>query len=421
MREPTTHDAVAERMRGGPLPAMALAGSSRGTRMLARVLAFTSALLVLGVLVLPWQQSVSGSGRVIAFNPLDRRMNIEAPVQGRVKRLFVVENQVVRKGEPLVELEDNDPNLLANLRLQHDAAIARRAAAQQRVDDLTAQVNSQELAKPQALDAAQQRVNAEQFQLKANELNYERNATLVASGDVSRRSYELARLALDSSRANLAAAEATLERTAREYDAIIAATKASRGTAELDVATAEREVAAVDIQINQNARQMIEVPRDGIVLSVAVNEGMYLRPGSPVCVVIPETDERFVEAWIDGMDMPLVTPRHAGADGAMVRGSSVRLQFEGWPAIQFMGWPSVAVGTFGGEVIALDATDDGKGRFRLVIAPDAQDAPWPGTRWLRQGVRVKAWVLLRQVPLWREVWRQLNGFPPVVADAEPRK
>jgi hypothetical protein len=289
------------------------------------------------------------------------------------------------------------------------------------VDDLTAQANSQELAKPQALDAAQQRVNAEQFQLKANELNYERNASLVASGDVSRRSYELARLALDSSRANLAAAEATLERTAREYDAIISSTKASRGTAELDVATADREVTAVDIQINQNARQLIHVPRDGIVLSVAVNEGMYLRPGSPVCVVIPETDERFVEAWIDGMDMPLVMPRHEGPDGAMVPGSSVRLQFEGWPAIQFVGWPSVAVGTFGGEVIAVDATDDGKGRFRLVIAPDAQDAEWPGTRWLRQGVRTKAWVLLRQVPLWREAWRQLNGFPPVVADVEPRK
>ncbi|MEY4170553.1 MAG: hypothetical protein RLZ94_1626, partial [Actinomycetota bacterium] len=38
---------------------------------------------------------------------------------------------------------------------------------------------------------------------------------------------------------------------------------------------------------------------------------------------------------------------------------------------------------------------------------------------LRQGVRVKAWVLLRTVPLWQEVWRQLNGFPPVVAPKEP--
>jgi adhesin transport system membrane fusion protein len=403
-----------------PLPALALAGSTRGSRILARMLVFVSVLVVLGVFFLPWQQFVRGTGRVIAFNPLDRRVNIEAPVQGRVKRLYVVENQVVRKGEPLVELQDNDPNLIANLQLQHDAAVARRAAAQQRVDDLTAQILNQELAKPQAIDAAQQRVNAEAFQLEANDLNYRRMAQLVQTGDISQREYELARLAIDSSRANLAAAQAVMERTSREFDAAIAATKASRGVAESDVAAAERDIAAVDIQISQTRQLVIEAPRDGIVLSVAVNEGMFLRPGSPICVVIPETEERFVEAWVDGMDMPLITARHPDSRGTMVPGSLVRLQFEGWPAIQFMGWPSVAVGTFGGEVIAVDATDDGQGRFRIVVAPDAEDAAWPGTRWLRQGVRTKAWVLLRQVPLWSEIWRQLNGFPPVVADAEPQ-
>lgn len=402
------------------LPALALAGSTRGSRILARTLVFVSVLVVLGVFFLPWQQFVRGTGRVIAFNPLDRRVNIEAPVQGRVKRLHVVENQVVRKGEPLVELQDNDPNLIANLQLQHDAAVARRAAARQRVDDLAAQILNQELVKPQAIDAARQRVNAEAFQLEANDLNYRRMAQLVQTGDISQREYELARLAIDSSRANLAAAQAVLERTSREYDAAISATKASRGVAESEVAAAERDIAAVDIQISQTRQQVIEAPRDGIVLSVAVNEGMFLRPGSPICVVIPETEERFVEAWVDGMDMPLITARHADSDGTLVPGSLVRLQFEGWPAIQFMGWPSVAVGTFGGEVIAVDATDDGQGRFRIVVSPDAQDAPWPGTRWLRQGVRTKAWVLLRQVPLWSEIWRQLNGFPPVVADEEPK-
>jgi multidrug resistance efflux pump len=402
------------------LPALALAGSTRGSRILARMLVFVSVLVVLGVFFLPWQQFVRGTGRVIAFNPLDRRVNIEAPVQGRVKRLYVVENQVVRKGEPLVELQDNDPNLIANLQLQHDAAVARRAAAQQRVDDLAAQILNQELAKPQAIDAAQQRVNAEAFQLEANDLNYRRMAQLVQTGDISQREYELARLAIDSSRANLAAAQAVMERTSREFDAAISATKASRGVAESEVAAAERDIAAVDIQISQTRQLVIEAPRDGIVLSVAVNEGMFLRPGSPICVVIPETEERFVEAWVDGMDMPLITARHPDPNGTMVPGSLVRLQFEGWPAIQFMGWPSVAVGTFGGEVIAVDATDDGQGRFRIVVAPDAEDAAWPGTRWLRQGVRTKAWVLLRQVPLWSEIWRQLNGFPPVVADEEPK-
>ncbi|MFZ9689943.1 MAG: HlyD family secretion protein [Phycisphaerales bacterium] len=400
-----------------PMPVLAMAGNARRSRLLARVLALGSVLLMLSLVIVPWQQSVRGSGRVIAFNPLDRRANIEAPVEGRVRRLNVVENQVVKQGDVLAEIQDNDPNLLLNLRLQHDAAIARKAAAEQRIVDLDLQIESQELAKPQAVDAAQQRVNAEQFVVETNEINARRMEQLLSTGDISRRDWELTKLALDSARANLAAAKAVLERTARDYDATIASTKASRGTAAAELATAARDIAAIDIQISKSEQQVVLAPRDGIVLNVAATEGAYLKPGSPICVLIPQTEERFVEAWIDGMDMPLVAPR--GSEAGSGVGSRVRLQFEGWPAVQFVGWPSVAVGTFGGEVISIDAGDDGAGRFRIVIRPDPDDAPWPDTQYLRQGVRVKAWVLLRTVPLWQEVWRQLNGFPPVVAPKEP--
>ncbi len=400
-----------------PMPVLAMAGNARRSRLLARLLALLSVLLALSLVIVPWQQSVRGSGRVIAFNPLDRRANIEAPVEGRVRRLNVVENQSVRQGDVIAEIQDNDPNLLLNLRLQHDAAVARKAAAAQRIIDLDLQIESQELAKPQAVDAAQQRVNAEQFVVETNEINARRMEQLLSTGDISRRDWELTKLALDSARANLAAAKAVLERTARDYDATISSTKASRGLAEADLASATRDIAAVDIQISKSEQQVVLAPRDGIVLNVAATEGAYLKPGSPICVLIPQTEERFVEAWIDGMDMPLIAPR--GSEVGSGVGSRVRLQFEGWPAVQFVGWPSVAVGTFGGEVISIDAVDDGAGRFRIVIRPDPADAPWPDTQYLRQGVRVKAWVLLRTVPLWQEVWRQLNGFPPVVAPKEP--
>ncbi|MBU6210302.1 MAG: HlyD family efflux transporter periplasmic adaptor subunit [Planctomycetes bacterium] len=400
-----------------PMPVLAMAGNARRSRLLARLLALLSVLLALSLVVVPWQQSVRGSGRVIAFNPLDRRANIEAPVEGRVRRLNVVENQSVRQGDVIAEIQDNDPNLLLNLRLQHDAAVARKAAAAQRIIDLDLQIESQELAKPQAVDAAQQRVNAEQFVVETNEINARRMEQLLSTGDISRRDWELTKLALDSARANLAAAKAVLERTARDYDATISSTKASRGLAEADLAAATRDIAAVDIQISKSEQQVVLAPRDGIVLNVAATEGAYLKPGSPICVLIPQTEERFVEAWIDGMDMPLIAPR--GSEIGSGVGSRVRLQFEGWPAVQFVGWPSVAVGTFGGEVVSIDAVDDGAGRFRIVIRPDPDDAPWPDTQYLRQGVRTKAWVLLRTVPLWQEVWRQLNGFPPVVAPKEP--
>lgn len=401
------------------LPALALAGAGRGSRIFARLLLLCAMGIAIGIFFIPWQQSVRGTGRVIAFNPLDRRVNIEAPVEGRVRRLLVVENQPVKQGDLIAEIQDNDPNLLAKLRLQHDAAIARRAAAKQRIEDLDQQAASQELAKIQAIDAAQQRVQAEQFVFETNEINERRMAQLVSTGDISRRDYELAKLAFDSARANLGAAKAILERTGRDYDASISATSASRRSAEGDVAAADRDIAAIDIQISKSEQQVVVAPRDGIVLSVEATEGAYLKPGSSICVVIPDTDARFVEAWIDGMDMPLLSPREVRADGTVVAGSRVRLQFEGWPAIQFVGWPSVAIGTFGGEVLSIDATDDGAGRFRIVVAADPTDEPWPGIRFLRQGVRAKAWVLLRTVPLWQEIWRQLNGFPPVVSDKEP--
>jgi len=396
-----------------PLPSMSYVGSTRPTRILARVLALVAIAVGLSLVAMPWQQSVRGTGRVIAFNPLDRRVNIDAPVEGRVRQVLVVENQTVRQGDVIAEIQDNDPNLLANLRLQRDAALARRAAALQRIEDLDSQILNQELAKVLSIDAARQRVQAEQFVHETNAINERRLAQLVTTGDISQRDYELAKLAADSAAANLASAQAILERTGRDYDAQIAATKASRRSAEGEVASADRDIATVDIQISKTAQQVVLAPRDGIVLSVAVTEGAYLKPGSPICVVIPDTTERFVEAWIDGMDMPLIRPRTVGADGAVRPGSPVRLQFEGWPAIQFVGWPSAAVGTFGGEVISVDATDDGSGRFRIVVAHDPIDRPWPEGRFLRQGVRAKAWVMLEVVPAWQEVWRQLNGFPPV--------
>ena len=40
------------------------------------------------------------------------------------------------------------------------------------------------------------------------------------------------------------------------------------------------------------------------------------------------------------------------------------------------------------------------------------DAKWPVE--LRQGSGVFGWVMLDEVPIWFEIWRQLNGFPPTI-------
>lgn len=411
------------------LPALSLSGATRYTRIFSRVLVLAFIAFVLGNLFLPWRQFVSGTGRVIAFNPLDRRINVEAQVSGRVKHLHVVEGQRVKKGALIAEIQDNDPNLIANLKAQREAIESRRNFALGRVESLIAQITQQELAKAQAIDGAEQRVAGAKIAAETAALNYSRTHALFSKGLSSQRDHELATLQRDSTSADLKSAKATLNRTSNDFDSNISSIHTQKGSAHGDVAMAERDLSVIDVQINQTLRQIVEAPRDGIVLQIAATDGTYLRPGSLICVIIPETDSRFVEIWVNGNDMPLIQVRKE-ENGVVTPGSLVRLAFEGWPAVQMIGWPQLAIGTFGGEVVFVDATDDGMGRFRVVIGP-ADDlvnrgdgngtvsVGWPDKeRWLRQGVRANAWIMLNEVPLWFELWRQMNGFPPIISNAD---
>ncbi len=403
-----------------PLPALSIATSAKFTRVFSRLLLVGFIMLALALGFLPWRQFVAGSGRVIAFNPFDRRINIEAQVSGRVKVLHVTEGQRVKPGDPIVEIQDNDPNLLANLKAQRESIESRRNFGEGRVQSLVAQITQQELAKAQAIDSAQQRVAGAKIAAETSLLNYNRTQALHSKGLASQRDFELATLSRDSTDADLKSSEAILKRTSNDFDGTIASIQAQQGSASADVANAERDLSVIEVQISQSMRQLVEAPRAGIVLSVAATDGTYLRPGSLICVIIPETESRFVELMVDGNDMPLIKARKDGNTGSLVR-----VAFEGWPAIQAPGWPNLAIGTFGGEVILVDPTDDGKGKFRVVVAAvdDTVDrgqgevkVGWPEKeRWLRQGVRANARIMLEEVPLWYEVWRQINGFPPVVS------
>lgn len=406
-------------------PAISLANISKWPRVLYRAILAACLLVVLALAFLPWRQFVDGRGRVIAFNPLERRVDVEALVSGRVRNLHVVENQRVRAGDIIAEIQDNDPNLLANLQAQREAVKSRRDFAEGRAEDLAAQIVQEDLARKEAIEAARQKVAGAKIAAETAQLNYRRTINLRDKKLASTREVELATLSRDSTAADLSAAEATLRRTESDYASKIASIRASRGSALSDVANAEKELSDIDIKINQNLRQVVEAPRDGIVLSVAVTDGTYLKPGSPICVIVPETESRFVELFVDGNDVPLIQARTTQADGTVEPGSPVRLAFEGWPAIQAIGWPSLAVGTFGGEVVLIDPLPDPTtGRFRIVVGPQPDvvtrdgrevEVEWPDRdRWLRQGTLVNGWVMLRQVPLWFEIWRIVNGFPPLL-------
>src|SRR5581483_10595721 len=185
---------------------------------------------------------------------------------------------------------------------------------------------------------------------------------------------------------------------------------------------AERELQEIETRIERYRARFVKAPCDGVVHRVSANTGaggQFVKEGDELVEIVPDATDRVVELYVDGVDAPLVAA-HAEATG---RGPHVRLQFEGWPGVQFSGWPAVATGTFGGRVRQIDPTDDGNGRFRILVEPEElfDGDRWPDGLYLRQGNQAVGWVFLNRVSLGYELWRQFNGFPPVVAPKPPDK
>jgi len=411
--------------------------SIRSPRFIKRLTKFcilSFVALIIGLLFLPWQQFVKASGRVIAYDPLERTVVLEAPLSGRLEKSYIYDGKRVKKGDLLFELEDNDPELLKNLQDLVETAIRRRDAVRTRVNSMQAQLSEQERALTHLIAAAEAKVAAMSFAAKTAQQQYDRIKVLFEDerGLVSLRDYELALLEKDRAQAEWMNSQAELQRVEADGKSKIQSTRASLESARSDLESAEQSLQSFVIQVNQTQRQTIIAPRSGIVQQVQVTEGTFLKEKSPLCTIIPETDKHLAEIFVQGNDMPLLVARHIDEKGNEVPGSPVRLQFEGWPAVQFMGWPSVARGTFGGEVILIDPAGNRKGEFRILVEPDEEfgnpwandrswannsfigEYGWPSSRWLRQGVRANGWILLRRVPLWFEVWRQMNGFPPAL-------
>lgn len=427
-----------ETQHTSPFPAPELSVLSRAETVplagrLARSLLIVVFILMVLLAFTPWQQNVRGSGRIVAYAPAERQQIISAPVEGRVGRWLVKEGTQVKQGQVLAELLDNDPLLLQRLASEQQALLAKQVATDSRVKTFREQLRMAEQARPQALSAAESRINMARERRKAADqsveaakaarqtasLNLLRQQQLQGKGLSSQRTLELSQLEMAQRGAEVERVQAGLQAAKSEIDAVSAdrqkltadtAAAIEKARAELNKAVEDQTSVIADLlkletRLARQQTQTVTAPRNGTVLRLLANPGAELvKAGQALAILVPDSEQRAVELWVDGNDLPLI-----------VTGSRSRLQFEGYPAIQFGGWPEFSVGSFAGRVALIDSTDDGKGNFRiLIIADAADDTPWPSVRFLRQGVRVNGWVLLSQVTVGYELWRNFNGFPMLI-------
>lgn len=419
------------------LSALSTARTPRLISTLSRACVWLFLLTPPALLLTPWQQNITGTGRVTAFAPLERQQTVEAPVSGRIMQWQAREGAKVMAGDVLMEIADVDPELLDRLHRQTDAAAAKLAAKEEElhayrllIDNLITTRDLQVATAQYRLDVARQRalssseaIASARATLDAAAVQTKRLQRLLGDGLVSRRDFELAerdgivaRRSLNSAQAALDGALAEQRATKTEIGRIRADAQArvDSATALVNKTQSELEdsrssLLKSEIDLSRQQSQVVKAPRDGSILRLLANpQSDIVKQGDPLLVLVPDPDVKAVELWVGGNDAALITPgRHA------------RLQFEGWPAIQFVGWTEVAVGTFGGNVVFVDSTDDGNGKFRVLIVPDPSDQPWPSERFLRQGVRVHGWILLNRVTMGYELWRQLNAFPPQLTPETP--
>jgi adhesin transport system membrane fusion protein len=419
-----------------------------GVRGLARLLFLVFLSIPFLLAFVPWQQTVMGRGAVVAYSPVERMQVITARVSGQVRTWHVVEGSRVKMNDPLVDIEDNDPELAARLEAQREFLAERLVAARQEVAEQQAAATAQEAARDAAVEAAkanrdaakkavevaeQVRANAEfaqSFEKDRAEMFEDLFSNPSFGGLESKINRDEARMRADRANTDTDKAKAEIQRSQAslltqealvlQADAAgmsaIAVARSNLRKSEQNLFSVQRELQEIDNRIERFKARLVVAPCDGVVYRVAANVsqgGQYVKEGDELCTIVPDTNDRVVELFLDGIDAPLVLG-FAERTGQMPH---VRLQFEGWPAVQFSAFPELSIGTFGGQVRQVDPAGGESGKFRVLVQSDEM---WPGEMWpdqefLRQGNQAVGWVFLNRVSLGFELWRRLNGFPPEVS------
>lgn len=394
-------------------------------------------VLALLILFLPWTQNISGTGAVTTLKPDQRPQTIHNAIAGRIEKWYVQEGDYVEKGDTILfisEIKEDyfDPNLVNNTRQQVDAKRNALKSYDSKVESLESQMaalsSEQRLKIQQANNKIRQALlkvksdsidlEAVKTQLRIATTQFDRSVELNKEGLKPLTDVEEKRLKLQDAQAKIVTqenklltaqnelinAKVEIGRITAEYNEKIAKSSSDKFTALSSQFDTEAQVNKLENQyVNysiRNGMYYIKAPQSGYVnRALQSGIGETIKEGTPIVSIMPAGYDIAVETYVRPIDLPLLK-----------KGDEVRVWFDGWPTIVFSGWPGMSYGTFGGRIVAIENFISPNGRYRVLIAPDNSDTPWP--KQLSIGAGAQTIALLDTVPVWFEVWRTLNGFPP---------
>lgn len=389
------------------------------------------------LMFLPWTQNIKSKGYVTTLKPDQRPQTINSVIAGKIEKWFVKEGDFVNKGDTILfisEIKDEyfDPNLLSNTEQQIQSKELTVKSYMEKVNSLDNQIDA--LIQTKLLKIEQAKNYIKQAELKilsdsvdliAAKTNYdvavkqfERIEKLYKDGLKSLTEVETRKLKLQetesklislenkllSSRNELINAKVELTSINNQYIDKLSKAESEKYASLSSMYDAEAIVTKMQNQfMNYSVRSglyYITANQDGIITkAIRTGLGETIKEGEEIVSIMPSLYDIAVEMYVMPMDLPLIK-----------KNQPVRFMFDGWPTIVFSGWPNASFGTFGGKVVAIDNFISPNGKYRILVAPDKNDVKWP--EGLRVGSGANGIALLKDVPIWYELWRNLNGFPP---------
>ncbi len=389
------------------------------------------------VLLLPWTQNITAKGTITSLKQEQRPQDVNSPIPGKIVKWWVKEGDFVQKGDTILQLteikEDYlDPNLIARTQEQVNAKRGANQNYQSKIKTAEAQISNLLQSKTLKIDQlnnklkqVENKITGEKAELQAvtNELNlakdqYERQLKMFEEGLVSQTQLQQRNLVYQNALSKKISAENKLAQTQQEviivrieknsveqeYTEKINKTEGDKFQNRSQIAVGEGDIAKLENQVSnyriRNGMYILLAPQSGqIVQAKKAGLGEILKDGERIAVIVPDRMDYAVEMFIRPVDLPLIKI-----------GQKVRFMFDGFPAIVFSGWPNSSYGTFGGKIVAYENTIGDNGLFRVLVAEDSTVKKWPYQ--LKLGSGAQGITLLNDVPIYYELWRNINGFPP---------
>jgi multidrug resistance efflux pump len=395
-------------------------------------------MLLVGISFLPWTQNIVTKGKITTLRPEHRPQSVYSTIPGKIERWYVREGESVMMGDTLAFLSEVkadyfDPRLLERTQMQVQAKSAARSAYSAKADALDQQLDAVGQALKFKLEQTENKVKQNRFKVTGDSIDvqaartayniaitqYNRTDTLYQQGIKSLTELEDKRNKMQETQAKLISAEnkylssrnellnaqIELSTVRSEYADKMAKVRSDRASAVSNIYDAESQIAKLETQYASYERRStfyyVIAPQSGYVTKIyRKGIGELVKETDPLLSIMPTGYELAVETYVRPMNYPLLDT-----------GRTALLVFDGWPAFIFSGWPNQSYGTFRGRIIAVDNVANDRGLYRVLISPiQESEKPWPNE--LRVGTGASTSIMLNDVPLWYEFWRQLNGFPP---------